>query len=346
MQRIHHIDSVLAAYPRDCHPARVEPLAGAGGFSGALIWRLAAGCGDLCLRRFSQETQDPERQEWIAQVARHVASHGFALLPQIILTSQGTATHREDGSLWQLTTWLPGMANYWCNPRPEKLQAAMEALARFHCAAENFACGASAPDRMAVSPGIAERLAFAEHLLAGGVDQLWASLGEPQGAMPDLVEPATSLLRLITPRLPELTRQLTVASTIPVLLQPCLRDIWHDHVLFEGDRVSGIIDLEAMRTESVAADVARLLGSLCGNDLSAWSLGKMTYERRRPLAEGELQLLAAFDHSTTLLAGASWIKWVFVERRSFGDPKAVERRMNHILARLADGNRLILTGRW
>jgi Ser/Thr protein kinase RdoA (MazF antagonist) len=61
---------------------------------------------------------------------------------------------------------------------------------------------------------------------------------------------------------PDLERQLAAHVDRPVPLQPALRDILDEHVLFVGDQVTGIIDFGAMRIESVAGDIARLLGSL------------------------------------------------------------------------------------
>ena len=44
----------------------------------------------------------------------------------------------------------------------------------------------------------------------------------------------------------------------PVPVQPCGAP--HDHVLFDGDRVTGIIDFAAAKVDHVAADLARLFG--------------------------------------------------------------------------------------
>ena len=52
----------------------------------------------------------------------------------------------------------------------------------------------------------------------------------------------------------------------PVPLQLCLRDVWHDHVLFTGNRVTGIIDYGAVGIDHPAVDLARLLGDLVGTE--------------------------------------------------------------------------------
>jgi Ser/Thr protein kinase RdoA (MazF antagonist) len=342
MQRSQEIETVLTEYPADCRPVTIEPLGGAGGFSGAQLWRLTAPRGKLCLRRFPPEHPDQARLAWIQSVVAYVANRGFHLLPVAIATCAGEGFSECGGYLWELTPWMPGTADYWSDPRSEKLRAATTELARFHLAAATF----SSPERFdaaadvalslpAKSPGIADRLALVDRLLAGGLDDMRAAVIHNRLAMPALADRAAALFELITPHLPSLQQRLIEASRLEAPLQPCLRDVWHDHVLFEGDRVSGVVDVGAMRTESVAADVARLLGSFCGNDHQAWALGQAAYQAVRPFSKTEQTLVWAFDRSQVLLAGVRWVQWVFVERRRFGDPSAVVKRMEHILSRLA-----------
>jgi homoserine kinase type II len=116
-------------------------------------------------------------------------------------------------------------------------------------------------------------------------------------------------------------------------LQPCIRDIWSDHVLFEGHRVSGIIDFGSMRVDNVAGDVARLLGSLAGDDLAAWQRGLEAYEAVRPLTDDESALVTVFDESTMLLAGFNWLDWIIAERQ-FENPSEVVHRLTMIINRL------------
>jgi homoserine kinase type II len=329
MQRFQVLENVLADYPADCRMGGVEPLGGGGGFSGAELWRITAARGELCLRRFPPEHPNSARLTWIQAVVAHVAGKGFRLLPEAITTSAGERFCQRDGHLWELTPWLPGRADYWSDPRPGKLRAAMTELGRFHVAAESFSAPVSGK-----SPGIAYRLALAGWLLADGLCELSTAAIENRRAMPALAVYVDPLFASIASRLPALQNSLIKAGRLESPLQPCLRDIWHDHVLFEGDRVSGIVDVGSMKMESIAADVARLLGSLCGSDRESWALGQAAYHEVRPLSEAERTLVAAFDQSQLLLAGVKWVEWVFMQHRRFSDPSAVVKRMEHILSRL------------
>jgi homoserine kinase type II len=340
MQRFPEIAQVLSWYPPDCQPGAVEYLANAGGFSGARIWRITAARGALCLRRWPPESPDETRLKWLQAVVAHAAACGFRLLPDDIATRSGSGYCRHGGHLWQLTTWMPGKADYWSDPNSARLQTAAEALARFHRAVETFAPDSdNALDdspgwNRGPSPSISERLALVRRLRDGDLREMPVAVRRNRDLMPALAEPAQELFRLITPHLSALHHDLDAASRIVVPLQPCLRDIWHNHVLFEGNRVSGIVDIGSMRPDTVATDIARLFGSLCGNDPDRWTTGLDAYEAVLPLGEPQRRLVETFDRSQMLLAGIKWVEWVFVERRTFSDPTAVVERMEHILSRL------------
>ena len=124
------------------------------------------------------------------------------------------------------------------------------------------------------------------------------------------------------------------ATVLHVPLQPCIRDIWHEHVLFEGETVSGLVDFGALRPENVAADIARLLGSLAGDHAADWKLGLSAYEQVRPLSASERELITAFDRSAVLMSGIQWLQWIYLEGRTFEAPQRVLDRLDENLARL------------
>src|SRR5690606_27078080 len=131
---------------------------------------------------------------------------------------------------WELATWLPGEANFHQQPTTARLAAAATALARLHVAWEYF------PTRMtglASSPGIGERLTrLAE--IEQSLPALEAAL--PSAAL-ELRALALPLLEQFRRRATNVRTQLQAATQRQARLQPVLRDIWHDHVLFSGEVV-------------------------------------------------------------------------------------------------------------
>jgi homoserine kinase type II len=127
---------------------------------------------------------------------------------------------------------------------------------------------------------------------------------------------------------------LNEASTINVPLFPVIRDLWHDHVLFTGDDVTGIVDFGALRVDSAACDLSRLLGSLVGNDREAWEFARQQYNSIRPLSADEWKLAQALDEANVILAGLNWLDWICVQGRTFESYDAVYARLDEMLVRL------------
>lgn len=324
-----NIERIVRLYPDDCQPRAIEPLLETGGFSGARLWRLTSPGGPLCLRRWPPGHPDQQRLEFIQAVLWHVDQEGFHAIPLPLETRHHHGYVLYAGHLWELTKWLPGRADYRQGPSPTKLTAALAALARFHRAAATFPLPETGPVH---SPGILERRARLRELLGGRIDALRAACSD--GAWPELAARGRDLIELFTTSAPGVLSALESAGELSVTLQPCIRDIWHSHVLFEGEEVSGIVDFGSMRPENVAADVARLLGSLACDDRADWRRGLAAYQEIRRLSDDELRLADAFDRSTVLMGGLQWLEWLFLEERVFGDPAAVLSRVDELLARL------------
>jgi hypothetical protein len=95
-----------------------------------------------------------------------------------------------------------------------------------------------------------------------------------------------------------------------------------------------MLDFGAMDVDSVAGDVARLVGSMAGDDVSLRQVGLEAYACVRPLSPEELALVATYDRSGVLLSGVNWIRWLVVERRPFPDRAAVDARLIELTGRL------------
>ena len=92
-----------------------------------------------------------------------------------------------------------------------------------------------------------------------------------------------STVRMLHARGPQLLEELRTASEVRVTLHPVLRDIWSDHVLFQGEQVSGIIDFGTVRMDEPAADLARMLGSLHPFEEEVRLGAIEAYNRQRPV---------------------------------------------------------------
>ncbi len=318
---------VLRAYPADCQPDEVEFLSSIGGFSGAKLWRLSTPRGLLCLRRWPREHPTTERLEFIQAVLWHVHQEGFtrAPLPLEATSHRGYVSHAEH--LWELTPWLPGRSDYRTAPSTARLRGALVALAEFHLAAASFPL----PEAVGRSPLVGERHAQLRGLLEGEGGKLRNAV---MAAHDPFASPARRILDLFALAATRVQSLLEQLMTVEVPLSPCLRDIWHENVLFQEDKVTGLIDFGSMRAENVAADIARLLGSMAEDDRTSWVAGLTAYERVRRLSDAEARFVIAADASGVLLGGMNWLRWLYVDGRVFEQPERVRQRLEYFCRRL------------
>jgi homoserine kinase type II len=273
----------------------------------------------------------------VHEVLKSVHANGLGIVPVPQPTRSGKTWVRVDGHFWELSPWLPGLPDRDHPTRPGRLRAAFAALAHFHelsgqfHARQNTSGGASLP-----IPAVCERHALAAAWLQGGPSALAAAVQRssrpPFDAIGDL---AREIVQRAFPLLHELTRRLDAWRTFETPLAPAIRDLHREHVLFTGDQVTGLIDFGALRIDTPLTDVARLLGSLAGDDQAARACALAAYEARRPLTGVERELLELLDQSNVVLGGLNWLKWLYLEDRQFPSWPAVVRRLEELVARLA-----------
>ena len=251
----------LASLPARLSAHGSRAAGNAGGLSGAQFWRLVAPRGALGLRCWPTEHPSPERLDSSTAVLRHaaVAASTFCQCRlRRVAGQRSSSTPAISGN------WRPGCRGGRLRPSPsvEKLRAAMTALAKFHVAVADFPRPPTARLRSAqVAGDRCSRLTRLHELHARRHRELSARdrrqiLARPRAARPPIRRRAA--------RAPSRTRSPNSnrSPNIPFPLQPCLRDIWHDHVLFTGDKVTGLVDFGAIDIDTPATDIARLLGSL------------------------------------------------------------------------------------
>lgn len=307
------------------HTARF--LGNAGGFSGANIWRIATPQGEFCLKNWPKSTTR-ERLEYVHYLLQFVARKGFTIIPRPVSTADDQTIFEGRSGLWDLSPWLAGKADFWHHPTPARLRSALRALATFHVLAADTIKGVE----FGVPQGVVSRLALLESYDPGRLAEMRRTVMSSSAT--DARGAAISILDDFPAGAAKITGPLAAAAKCRVPLTACLRDIWHDHVLFEGDEVVGIVDFDAVRVDCVSGDVARLIGSFVGDSAEDWASGLAAYQEVRPLSNDEQFLVQVYDHSFVVLAGLNWIQWLFESTMAFENRPGAIDRLRQIAARL------------
>lgn len=309
------------------------PVPVSGGFSGAGVWRVQAESRTFALRRWPNEGLPDRRILGLHQLLAHIESRGVTQVAVPLRSTVGTSLVITDGHRWQLEPWLPGVADFGDNPSDLRLTETMRSLAHWHTTARSFESSRDARlwfrTEVGPSTSVCRRLELCEEW-AFGVKSLQPAIARDDTAFGAV---SAQVARLATHQLPRIRTDLTRFAGVAVPLQPCLRDIWHDHVLFQKDEVSGLIDPAATAVASVATDLARLLGSLLDDDLPRWHAAVEHYCTRRPMTSVEQQLIFALDRAAVVLSPLTWLRRRYVEHAAF-DESAVLVRLRRQLARL------------
>ncbi len=280
--------TVLARYPAAVAGLDWVRLGSAGGFSGAALWR-----GDLGGRPAFALKAWPAGYpaDRLAEVHRWMAAaRPTGLVPAVVPTLAGGTLVEHAGRVWDVTAWLPGVADFRRDPSDARLSAACAALARLHRA------WCPAAPESAPCPGVRRRL----ELLAGFA-------GSP-AVRPRKLEPAYGqALDLLVARVPAAAAALRPWADRPVPVFPCLCDVHHDHVLFAGDAVSGVIDYGAMKTDHPAVDLARLLGDLVDGDRERLQIGLDAYRAAGGPVGIDPELVSVLDRTGIVCAVVYWV---------------------------------------
>jgi Ser/Thr protein kinase RdoA (MazF antagonist) len=315
---------VLAAYPPVVATARWTPLGSAGGFSGARVWRGVTADGRELALKAHPPGADPDRlaytlHHWMVLTRRA----GLDFVPRVEPARDGGTTVRADGRTWDVCEWMPGRADFHANPTDDRLSAAAIAVARVHEAWAGVRTVSPLP-----CPAVERRrraLAAWEQLVATG----W----QPHPAAGDPVGPPAAIAWARLPALvPRARAALVPWLADPVPVQPCLCDVWHDHILFTADRVTGLIDYAAAKVDHVAVDLARLLGSLIPGEPHRMIAALRAYESVRPLSHPELVEL--LDWTGVVIGLTNWLRWLYHDGREYADRAAVGRRVAELVGRL------------
>jgi Ser/Thr protein kinase RdoA (MazF antagonist) len=345
-----HPSASIAALCRRWSAAAPVSIAALGtpGFSGSQVFvvELSDRPGRFVLKSFHAGAS-VEHARFVHGLVRHLLAECRTPLAELIVALDGdTIVIDAEGRLWELSRFMPGVA-VPC-PTPSQAAAAATALARLHLATARLVTHSPRQD---FSPGLALRIERARELLTRPwqarchawsratrhrmpADQ-WTALDARVATAIDLFTAAGGNAFLAR-----------VASIQPqsCVLQPVLRDVWCDHVLFAeqtSDSVTAIVDLHAAGIDTPATDLARLMGSWAApaggerlSILDRWPTAVAAYDRVRSLSHAEADLIP-FLHATGVVCGLdNWFKWTLDEHREFPDARRMLARIDRLLQEL------------
>lgn len=299
----------------DCH---VAPVA-TGGFSGARVFEVHSGPHRLALRQWPRETLPVKRILALHRWLNYLAVDCELPVAAPLATRDGRTCVESHGDLWHLEPWLPGTPDWGSSSaeRRERIQLVMPVIARLHHQSARYPSPASEQPWFGTSPAdsspaIQERLVLLTDM---DPETIGVLAGEVRNSFSEDSPETARLNQWLDRFLPAYPRrrhlmlgELSQLVGARVALQPVWRDLWSDHVLFDGARVGGLIDGTAARTESVASDLSRLLGSLAGLDANGWQEALESYDAVRRLSLEERLLVRALDRSSMLMSPATWLR--------------------------------------
>ena len=302
-----------------------------GGLSDSQVFQCASNAGDFCLRRWPRSRYTQERLSWIhhhIEIAGQKVRRGDdrRILPRLLPTPNGPFCEPVPGEIWELTEWMPGSADYLEAPSDKKLASAMVTLRALHQVwldAEQSRRGAALVD---FSPALRERVEILKSALTRVNQHQRASNrmvgltlpGSDPRQVHDLAARTRQHLQQFGPKLLRTAERLSAQTTECCFV---LRDIWSEHVLFEGDEVSGIIDFGAARIDEPATDVARLLGSLEPMDRGRWMEGWRAYAGvASTQSHVSLERVELLDALGCLLSANQWCRWLTEDGQQFSVP--------------------------
>ena len=342
-----------------------QRLGAHGGFSGACLWRACCGDTAVLVRELPEAAR--ERLTLIEAQCSWVdwaIGEGCLFLARPLRSRRGQFVLEAHGQLWRVETWMAGKADFWDRPSKDRVAAAATALAQIHSAEHRTqppAWQGCLAATCAENLPVWNRLLWLEEFADWDFERA-GKIG-PRSRLAQRLWPLAqrawdffcrTRVEWVT-KLKEVRRR-AIAATTGLVAHPglttavCLRDVWHDHVLYSGEALTGIVDYDAVREDAVATDIARLAGSFCcaaADRLvaSGWPGGVeemrqglldeflACYQSRVPLAPLDLELVRVLDRIHLAAGPISWLSWVYRENRKFDDEDRVFRHIERLVVR-------------
>jgi len=286
-----------------------------GGFSGADVWRGedANGTPAFALKRWPSQTTTARLAQihaWIKQVVH------LPFVPTVLHTVEGGTVVQHEDRVWDVTKWLPGV--------PHTLAGQAEVEYACQAVAELHAVWSQLPQR-SPCPGVMRRL----EVLTQWLSNPDLTIVNLQPSLMGLISRAMAIVERVAPFV---LQALQPWKTVPMLLHPCIRDLRGEHVLYVGERVTGIVDFGAMDIDSPAIDLARLLGDLAGENEQLIAVGLNKYRQFRSGFDVDDGFIRLLDRAGVVCSIIGW--FARLSKKQLQSPiENVKNRLTSLVAR-------------
>ncbi len=327
---------VLSQYRPEVTSASWTALGNAGGFSGARLWRATTADGrKLGLREWPTARMSEDRLGVIHRGMESMAA--LAFVPKLERTQAGATWVTHQRTFWEVSEWMPGTADYHQKPNDARLFAAMRSLGLMHRHLLPLGEG------QGPAPAV-KRILRAPRDWRALLQSGW----KPDFRMPR-AEPIPSLAcaawQAISSDTYSTEYTLVEWETRILPVQTCLCDIWHDHILYEGNAVTGIIDYGAVKPDCIAVDLARLLGSMIPDQPERMRQALAIYSAIHPLPEEVIRLADVLDRAGSVVGLTNWLRWIYLDKRTYSEAAGVAKRMGILLKRV-ESKKPVVLGPW
>lgn len=286
------------------------------GFSGANIWKLTCSWGEYALKAYAPTFDDgkllAQRHAWLMAAV----DRGFELLPRVVRSPCGPSWVREQDRLWDCVTWRPGEP-LGGDASPMCLASALAAIARLHNAWPRI-----------VEPGPAPIIERRFRCL-----EAWRPIQPNPLRRAPIGLGEMRINEIMTALVPAALARLQSWRQRRVELQVVHGDLRPEHVIVHEERVTGVIDHNSIRIDSVAADLARLRSELDSTaTLDA-------YREIRPLGGEERDLVEVLCGTAAVANLAGWSQRLASCPETSPEMDRVRQRIQYWMDRAeVDGN--------
>ncbi|TWU66771.1 phosphotransferase [Crateriforma conspicua] len=318
------------------------------GFSGSAVYRVIDPRGSGWSLKQLTASASVSHVKATHQVLVHVRRAGCDWVSgpnHLVGNPSETVADLGTHGCWEMTQWMPGRSYSDIDRLAGNLDEAVKvltagcrAIACFHDAA------ASMVRQNGPAPSVIDRIKRLDSLSSSilstcdGAGNKIRSLHLSPVVAPELLRACHQ----ITADWPIFARQIRndleqrAGEVTPI--QWVVRDVHRGHLLFTDDSgslsaaakptVSGMIDFDAMRLDTPAADLARWIGdflflAIIHGDAAAdiatrfWQAGLAEYRQIRSFSEQQQTLCWTLVRSSSLISLANWVDWILQQRRRF-----------------------------